>query len=128
MLAAGTGALILFGGRLLPSRAPIDGSSDADAVTSVPGSDIVRGYAVGQTERLRVSAESPLVGVSPTEVRLRQRARVNVITIRRAQGRAARADATTSARDGVRRRRAALTDPTRRAPAAGARAIRGTSP
>ena len=83
MLAGGTLALVLVGGRLLPARAPTDRPTSADAVASVSGEDITRGYAVGEMARLRVTASSPLVGASPAEIGLRQRSRVNVISIRR---------------------------------------------
>lgn len=83
MLAAGTLVLALFGGRLLPARAPVDRPAGTDGVASVPGEELVRGYDVGQIARLRVSAASSLVGVSPAEASLRQQYGVNVIAIRR---------------------------------------------
>ena len=83
MLAGGTIALVLFGGRLLPARAPTDRPTGAEAVARVSGEDITRGYVVGQIARLRVTAASPLVGASPADLGLRRRSRVNVVAIRR---------------------------------------------
>lgn len=85
MLAAGTGALVLFGGRLLRERAPVDAPSGAAAVPSLTGEDIARGHAVGEIARLRVPADSPLVGASPADAELRARLGANVISIRRQQ-------------------------------------------
>jgi hypothetical protein len=46
--------MALFGGRLLPPRAPADGPAAGDGVTTVPGEDLVRGYGVGTITRVRV--------------------------------------------------------------------------
>lgn len=86
MLAAGTAVLTLFGGRLLPTRAPVDRPVGIDDVATVSSDDLVRGYFTGQIVRLRVTAESPLVGLSPAAAALRHRFRVNVVTIRRPRG------------------------------------------
>ncbi len=83
MLAAGTAVLVLFGGRLLPPRAPVDAPSGAAAVASVSGEEIARDYAVGEIARLRVPPDSPLVGLSPADAGLRARFGANVISIRR---------------------------------------------
>ena len=85
VLLAGTAVLSLVGGRLLPDRAPVDGP--ADAVASIPGDELARGYAVGNVARLRVGAASPLVGVSPAGAGLRGKYGVNVVGIRRHHGR-----------------------------------------
>jgi di/tricarboxylate transporter len=83
MLAAGVLFMVLFGGRLLPARASATGPDAADAVVSVPGDELVRGYDLGDTARLRVRHDSPLLGVSPAGAELRRRYGANVITIRR---------------------------------------------
>jgi di/tricarboxylate transporter len=90
MLAVGTLVLVLFGGRVLPARAPVDQPVGTHGVMDVPGQDLVRGYAVGQIARLRVSAGSPLLGVSPAAAELRRRFHVNVIAIRRPHGHSGR--------------------------------------
>jgi di/tricarboxylate transporter len=86
MLVAGIGFMVLVGGRLLPARASADGPATADGVTTVPGDELVRGYAVGQIVRLRVPRTSPLVGTSPAAAALRQKLDVNVVAIRRRHG------------------------------------------
>ncbi len=86
MLALGSTVLTLFGHRLLPTRAPVDRPVGTDSVAMVSPDDLVRGYFVGQIMRVRVAADSPLVGVSPAAAALRRRYGVNVVTIRRARG------------------------------------------
>jgi di/tricarboxylate transporter len=83
MLLVGGLFMVLFGGRLLPSRAPADGPVAADGVTSVPGEELVRGYGIGTITRLRVEQDSPLVGTTPARVELRRRYGANVVGIRR---------------------------------------------
>jgi di/tricarboxylate transporter len=83
MLGAGTLVMALLGGRLLPARAPAAGPSAGDGVATVPGGELVRGYAVGPIERLRIDDDSPLVGLSPAVADLRRRYGVNVVGIRR---------------------------------------------
>lgn len=81
-LAIGVVVLTVFGGRLLPSRAPADGpASNGPAV--VPGPELMQEYEVGATVRVLVRSTSLLVGRSPTEAGLRQRYGVNVVAIRR---------------------------------------------
>ena len=81
-LAIGVVVLAVFGGRLLPSRAPADGpASNGPAV--VPGPELMQEYEVGATVRVLVRSTSLLVGRSPTEAGLRQRYGVNVVAIRR---------------------------------------------
>ena len=86
MLGTGAAVLLLFGRRLLPSRAPVDQPAGMDGVASMSGDDITRGYAVGHVVRLRVAEDSTLAGVSPLAAGLRQRYQVNVIAIRRPHG------------------------------------------
>jgi di/tricarboxylate transporter len=90
MLAAGTAFMVLLGGRLLPARASADGPAPEGGVASVPGEELVRGYAVGSIARLRVDADSPLAGVSPAAAGLRGRYGANVVAIRRRAGPGAR--------------------------------------
>jgi di/tricarboxylate transporter len=85
VLGVGTLAISLAGGRLLPSRAPVEGP--ADAVATVPGEELARGYAVGRVARLRVGPTSHLIGVSPAGAALRRNYGVNVVGIRRRFGR-----------------------------------------
>jgi di/tricarboxylate transporter len=90
MLGVGILFMVLFGGRLLPSRASADGPAGADGVAAVPGEELVRGYGVGRISRLRVRRDSPLVGASPAAAELRGRYGVNVVAIRRRHGPAGR--------------------------------------
>jgi di/tricarboxylate transporter len=90
LLLVGTAVLVLFGARLLPARAPLDQPVGADAVTSLSGAELTHGYSFGPITRLRVTAESPLVGVSPADVGLRREFQVNIVAIRRAQRRTGR--------------------------------------
>ncbi|HEY0971061.1 MAG TPA: SLC13 family permease [Gemmatimonadales bacterium] len=87
MVAVATAVLALVGGRLLPTRAPVKGPSGADGVASLAGDELVQGYEVSHIARLRVAADSPLVGHSPAGAALRQRYRASVVAIRREQGR-----------------------------------------
>jgi di/tricarboxylate transporter len=83
MLLAGALFMTLFGGRLLPSRAPADGPVGAGGIATVPGEDLVRGYAVGTITRVRVRQGSPLIGISPARAGLRRQYGANVVGIRR---------------------------------------------
>lgn len=87
LLAVGTAVLTLFGGRLLPARAPAGPPASPDGVAKVPGEELVSGYAVGPVVRLRVVAGSPIIGSSPATAEVRQRYGVNVVAIRRPHGR-----------------------------------------
>ena len=82
VLAVGIGVLVAFGGRLLPARASADEPASGD-VARVSGQELIRGFGVGEIVRLRVRADSSLVGVSPAGAALRQRYGVNVVAIRR---------------------------------------------
>ncbi|MBR9989264.1 MAG: SLC13 family permease [Gemmatimonadetes bacterium] len=86
LLLIGTAVLAVMGGRLLPARAPVDRPVGADSVTSLSGEELTEGYSFGSTTRLRVTAESPLAGISPATAGLRRQFQVNIVAIRRAQG------------------------------------------
>jgi di/tricarboxylate transporter len=90
LLVIGTAVLALSGGRLLPARAPIDKPVGTESVPSLSGEELAHGYSLGPAIRLRVTAASPLLGVSPSAAGLRRRFDVNIVAIRRAQGRAGR--------------------------------------
>lgn len=90
LLLIGTAVLALFGGRLLPGRAPVDKPVGTDGVVSLSGEELTHGYSLGPATRLRVSADSPLAGVSPANAGLRRHYQVNIVAIRRAQRRSER--------------------------------------
>jgi di/tricarboxylate transporter len=85
MIGLGLAVLVPLAGRLLPARAPVDRPAGADGVARLPGAELARGYDIGKIARVRVPARSPLVGSTPQQMRLRQRYRVNVLSIRRAR-------------------------------------------
>ena len=85
LLVLGIVLITLFGGRMLPARAPVDRPAGTEGVTLLPGSELVEGYSVGTPTRLRVAGDSPLVGMSPAQAGLRRRYDVNVLAIRRMQ-------------------------------------------
>lgn len=87
ILTAGTAVMVLIGGRLIPARAPVELAVGTDRVSR---RDIVSGHSVGRIVRLRVSAGSPLVGMSPAAASLGEKYGVNVIGIRRPRGRTGR--------------------------------------
>ncbi len=87
ILTAGTAVMVLIGGRLIPARAPVELAVGTDSVSR---RDIVSGHSVGRIVRLRVSAGSPLVGMSPAAASLGEKYGVNVIGIRRPRGRTGR--------------------------------------
>jgi di/tricarboxylate transporter len=86
VLVAGIGFMMLFGGRLLPQRAPAGGPQAEGGVTTLPRDELARGYDLGAIARLRVAADSPLIGTSATAARLRQRYGANVLAILRRVG------------------------------------------
>ena len=90
LLLIGTAVLAVFGGRLLPARAPVDAPAGTDTVTSLPGAELAHGYSLGPTTRLRVTPESPLIGISPATAHLRRLFSINVVAIRRAHRRTGR--------------------------------------
>ncbi|HEU5210479.1 MAG TPA: SLC13 family permease [Longimicrobiales bacterium] len=92
LLGIGILLITLFGGRVLPARAPVDRPAGTEGVTLLPGTELVEGYELGQPTRLRVSAASPLIGTSPAEAGLRSRFDVNVVAIHRPQRRTGRMD------------------------------------
>ena len=90
MILVGMAVLVPFGGRLLPRRAPVDGPSGGDSINRVSGAELARGYDIGKIARVRVTAISPLVGMSIRESGLRQAFRVNALSVRRRIGRGGR--------------------------------------
>src|SRR5690606_8502406 len=86
LLGLATVLLVAFGGRVLRPRAPVDAPAGAPDVLSVSGDELASGYSLPPAARLRVSAGSPLVGVSPAAAHLRNRYSVNVAAIRRRRG------------------------------------------
>lgn len=83
VLLAGAAFMVLFGGRLLPARAPADGPAGGDGVASVAGEELVRGYGIAGITRVRVRAGSPLAGMTPAGLGLRAAYGANIVAIRR---------------------------------------------
>jgi di/tricarboxylate transporter len=81
MLGAGCLFMVLLGSRLLTPRAAADGPAQPDEVELLPRADLVRAYAVGDLVRLRVTAASPLVGITAVTAGLRSRYDANVVGI-----------------------------------------------
>lgn len=86
MLVIGIAVLVPFAGRLLPARAPVEGPGMGGGVARVPGEELARGYEIGRIACVRVPPGSPLVGSSPSQLGLRQRFGVNVLSVRRRVG------------------------------------------
>lgn len=89
MIAIGLLVLVPFGGRLLKPRAPIDSPSGGDSVARLSGRELTEGYDVGHIARVRVGADSPLVGRSMQELGLRRQYGVEALSVRRTSGRVA---------------------------------------
>lgn len=83
MIVVGLAILVPFGGRLLPSRAPIDRPVGSSGVARVSSEELARGYEIGEIVRVRVPARSPLIGTTPAQMGIRQRYGVNVLSVRR---------------------------------------------
>ena len=84
LLGVGILLLTLAGGRVLPSRAPVDRPAGTEGVTLLPGAELVEGYSLGRPTRLRVLGHSPLIGTSAAGAGLRRRFGVNIVAIHRA--------------------------------------------
>ncbi len=82
MLLAGVAFMLALGSHLLPDRASAQPVSNADEPPEVDASELTAGYGVRQTAVLRVRADSPLIGQSPTEADVRRRYGVNILRVR----------------------------------------------
>src|SRR5690606_1944682 len=90
VLALGIAVLVPFGGRLLRPRTPSDAPAGSGGVAIVAGDELVDGYEIGEIARLRIPGDSPLVGRSTANARLRELYDVNVVTLRRRNVRSGR--------------------------------------
>jgi di/tricarboxylate transporter len=85
MLAAGVGFMVLFGGRLLPARAPATGPAAPDGIPALAAEELAQEYAVDAVGDLQDLAEllitprSRLIGQTAASVRFPERYGVTVL-------------------------------------------------